>query len=82
MNETPVIVKKGSIKTQVTAGNKYYWCSCGLSKNQPFCDSSHKGTSFKPVEYRAEETKIVGFCGCKYTKNAPLCDGYHKQLLD
>ena len=82
MDKMPVVAKKGSIKIEVEIGTKYYWCSCGLSKSQPFCDGSHSGTNFSPVEYIANETKILGFCGCKYTKNAPLCDGYHKQLLD
>jgi CDGSH iron-sulfur domain-containing protein 3 len=62
----------------VEAGNTYYWCACGESKTQPFCDGSHKETPFRPVKYEAVENKTVYFCGCKSTQNAPLCDGSHK----
>lgn len=62
----------------VEAGKSYFWCSCGLSKKQPFCDGSHTGTSFSPLRYDATESKQVFFCGCKVTKSAPLCDGSHK----
>ena len=58
----------------------YWWCACGKSKSQPFCDGSHKGTEFTPMKYTASETKKVHFCACKQTKNAPLCDGTHKSL--
>lgn len=64
---------------EVEAGKDYYWCACGLSKNQPFCDGSHKGTSFSPVKFAAAKAEKVYFCGCKQTKNSPLCDGSHKQ---
>lgn len=64
---------------EVEAGKDYYWCSCGLSKNQPFCDGSHKSTSFSPVKFAATKAEKVYFCGCKQTKNPPLCDGSHKQ---
>jgi CDGSH-type Zn-finger protein len=62
----------------VESGKSYFWCSCGQSKKQPFCDGSHSGTSFAPVKYEATESKKVFFCGCKTTKNQPLCDGSHK----
>ncbi len=62
----------------VESGKSYFWCSCGQSKKQPFCDGSHSGTSFAPVKYEATESKKVFFCGCKATKNQPLCDGSHK----
>lgn len=78
MSELPKIFKQGSMRIEVKQGDKYYWCSCGLSNNQPFCDGSHKDTNFSPVLYVAEEDKTVGFCGCKYTKNTPICDGSHK----
>ena len=58
----------------------YYWCSCGLSKNQPYCDGAHKGTDFTPLEFTVEEEKQVALCLCKRTGNAPFCDGAHKNL--
>ncbi len=64
----------------VTAGKSYWWCACGKSKTQPFCDGSHKGSTFSPKEFVAMENTTVYFCGCKHTKNSPLCDGSHKKL--
>jgi len=64
----------------VEAGKTYYWCSCGLSKQQPFCDGSHKGTAFSPLPFTAEKSGTVYFCGCKHSKTGALCDGSHKGL--
>ena len=66
--------------TDVAEGKTYYWCACGLSKNQPFCDGSHKTTSISPVKFESDSDKTVYFCGCKKTGNAPLCDGSHKKM--
>ena len=63
----------------VTADKTYFWCACGLSKKQPFCDGSHNGGEFTPVVFEAKETKTLFFCGCKETKNQPLCDGSHSK---
>jgi len=63
----------------VESGKDYWWCACGQSKNQPFCDGSHKGSGFTPKKYSAAESKTVYFCGCKASANAPLCDGTHKK---
>jgi CDGSH-type Zn-finger protein len=68
------------ILVDVEAGNSYWWCACGLSKSQPFCDGSHKVTAFTPVEYKAEKSGKVFFCTCKRSARRPLCDGSHKQL--
>ena len=76
----PKIAQKSPFGVQVEAGKAYFWCACGQSKNQPFCDGSHKGSSFTPVQYKADATKQVWFCGCKHTKNRPLCDGTHSRL--
>jgi CDGSH-type Zn-finger protein len=65
---------------ELTAGEEKYWCACGLSNNQPFCDGSHQTTSFTPVAFKAEETKTAYLCMCKRTKNAPYCDGSHTKL--
>ncbi|MDH5601758.1 MAG: CDGSH iron-sulfur domain-containing protein [Gammaproteobacteria bacterium] len=64
---------------EVEEGKSYYWCSCGRSKSQPFCDGSHKGTDFQPVEFTAEKNETVYFCGCKKTGNVPFCDGSHNK---
>ena len=64
---------------EVEAGKSYYWCSCGKSKTQPFCDGSHQGMTFTPVEYKATESKTVYFCGCKKSANQPMCDGSHSK---
>ena len=69
----------GPIAAEVEKDKSYYWCSCGQSKNQPFCDGSHKGTEFTPVAYKAEETKKIFFCACKQTNNQPFCDGSHNK---
>ena len=61
----------------VTAGNAYFWCACGLSESQPFCDGAHKDTGFTPLRFNATEDDKIFFCGCKATSNQPLCDGSH-----
>lgn len=73
----PVRVSDTPYAVDVEAGKSYFWCSCGLSANQPFCDGSHKGSEFVPVKYQAADSKKVFFCGCKATKAQPLCDGSH-----
>ena len=65
------------IGLDVIEEKSYYWCSCGKSSNQPFCDGSHKGTEFKSFVYKADQSKKVFFCTCKQTKDQPLCDGSH-----
>jgi CDGSH-type Zn-finger protein len=63
---------------EVEEGKSYFWCACGLSKKQPFCDGAHKDSGFAPVKFEATESKKVFFCGCKSTLAQPLCDGSHK----
>ena len=70
---------ESAIAVDVEHGKSYYWCSCGKSSKQPFCDGSHKGTEFNPVAYKAEETKKMFFCACKQTNNSPFCDGSHNK---
>ena len=67
------------IEVEVELGKSYFWCSCGKSSKQPFCNGSHKGSEFNPIAYKAEETKKVFFCVCKQTGNQPFCDGSHKK---
>jgi len=76
----PVIAEKNCIYADVEEGKTYFWCACGLSKNQPFCDGSHSTTNIKPVLYKATATRKMGFCGCKHTKLAPFCDSSHSKL--
>ena len=61
-------------------GQEVYWCACGRSKSQPYCDGSHKGTPFTPLAHKAEEAKEVWFCMCRRTSTPPFCDGSHKHL--
>jgi len=76
----PVIAQKSPYPVEVEAGKSYFWCSCGLSANQPFCDGSHKSGDLRPVKFEATETKTVYFCGCKHSANPVLCDGSHHKL--
>jgi len=76
----PVIAAKLPIEVEVEGGQSYWWCSCGRSANQPFCDGSHSGTSFSPVEYVAPRTRKIWLCACKKTQKGPLCDGAHNAL--
>ena len=77
---SPVIAQKAPYKTTTEAGKAYWWCSCGKSAKQPFCDGSHKGSEFSPVKFEAEKDGDVWFCGCKHSARSPMCDGAHKAL--
>lgn len=77
--EKPVIAKKSPYVLNNEPGN-YFWCACGKSSKQPFCDGSHKGSSFTPVKVVIEEEGKNAWCGCKHTKNPPFCDGSHAKL--
>ena len=68
-----------AIAVEVEKNKSYFWCSCGLSSKQPFCDGSHKNTEFRPVKFIADETKKMFFCTCKQTNNQPFCDGSHNK---
>lgn len=76
----PVIAQKSPIAVAVEAGKSYWWCACGKSATQPFCDGAHAGSGFTPVEYRAEQSGTVYFCGCKHSASGALCDGSHAAL--
>ncbi len=80
MMEKAIIAGRAPIKVSVEAGESYWWCACGRSASQPFCDGSHEGTGIQPVEYVAEKSTTKFFCACKATKNPPLCDGTHRNL--
>lgn len=76
----PMCAQKGPYEIQVEAGRAYFWCACGRSQKQPFCDGSHSGTGIQPVRYKAEQAETVFFCGCKSTQDRPFCDGTHNTL--
>lgn len=79
---SPVVAANSPAKVQLTAGEKYAFCACGRSSNQPFCDGSHKGTGLTPLVFTADADKEAFLCRCKHTANAPFCDGTHKRYSE
>lgn len=75
----PVSPQNSPYAVEVEQGKTYFWCTCGQSKSQPFCDGSHQSTEFTPVKFTAEKTETVYLCGCKKTGDAPFCDGTHNK---
>lgn len=76
----PIIAALSPKKVNLDQGKTYYFCTCGCSSNQPFCDGSHAGTEFKPQPFTAKETTDAYLCQCKHSANSPYCDGSHKQF--
>ena len=75
-----MIAKKGPYALELESG-EYWWCACGRSQNQPFCDGSHQGTGFQPVSLKLDSRNKVWLCGCKHSADKPFCDGAHKQFI-
>ena len=75
----PVVAATKPVVMELEAGT-HYWCACGRSSNQPFCDGSHAGTDFEPMAFTLEAKKRVALCTCKRTGNGPFCDGSHKHV--
>jgi mannose-6-phosphate isomerase-like protein (cupin superfamily) len=82
MMPDPMIARRKPYLVEVQSGKTYRWCACGRSKKQPFCDGSHQGTDFEPLQWTAEETGDRLFCACKHTRSQPFCDGAHNSLSD
>ena len=78
--DKPQPAGKAPMMTDLEQGNRYAWCSCGRSDNQPWCNGAHRGTDFAPKMFEAETTGKTAMCTCKQTKNPPYCDGSHTQL--
>ena len=76
----PHIGGRAPVAVDVEAGKSYWWCACGLSKSQPFCDGSHKTTAFTPLEFKTDKPEKISFCTCKQSGRKPRCDGSHKKL--
>jgi CDGSH-type Zn-finger protein len=75
----PIAAQKSPFVQKMEPGT-FWWCACGRSKAQPFCDGSHKGTGLAPKKTDLAEARTVAWCGCKHSKSAPFCDGSHSRL--
>jgi CDGSH-type Zn-finger protein len=80
MSEDALIAQKEPYAVELDQGRTYYWCACGRSKAQPFCDGSHQGTGLEPLAFTAEKSGTAYLCGCKRTVKPPFCDGTHNSL--
>jgi len=78
-DEKPVVASRMPAVIKLEAG-EYWWCSCGKSSKQPFCDGSHTGSSFTPQKVVIEEAKKVALCNCKHSSDRPFYDGVHSRL--
>lgn len=76
----PEIADRKPAVVSLTEGEKYFFCSCGKSAKQPFCDGSHKDTDFKPMVFTSEKSGDAYLCQCKHSNKLPYCDGSHKNL--
>lgn len=75
-----IVAQKAPYGAELEAGKTYYWCACGRSAKQPFCDGSHKAVGMTPLAFTAEKTGTAWLCGCKHSKAAPYCDGSHRRF--
>jgi CDGSH-type Zn-finger protein len=80
MSSEPVIGGRAPVVVDLVAGETYWWCRCGRSQAQPFCDGTHEGTGIEPLEWSVTRNRRVQLCTCKQTKSPPICDGSHERL--
>jgi CDGSH-type Zn-finger protein len=80
MAEEPVVAQTSPYQVELVEGQTYFYCRCGRSKEQPFCDGSHEGTGIEPLEFVAPSTGTFNLCGCKATDDEPWCDGTHNVI--
>jgi len=80
MADDPVIAQKGPYQVDLQEGKTYFWCACGKSSKQPFCDGSHKGSGLEPLRFVAASSGTFNVCGCKASDDKPFCDGTHNVL--
>ncbi len=80
MSTKPKIGGREPVLVELVAGETYWWCRCGRSQSQPFCDGSHEGTGIEPMEWVAKRSGMINFCTCKRTARAPICDNSHLKL--
>lgn len=78
--DKPQIADRSPIAVELEGGKDYFFCACGLSAKQPFCDGSHKGTDFTPLRFSTEQSGEKWLCRCKHSGNLPYCDGTHKKV--
>jgi CDGSH-type Zn-finger protein len=80
MSDEAIVAQTGPYQVELTEGQEYWFCRCGRSKTQPFCDGSHEGTSFTPLQFTVDHTGTFNLCGCKATDDEPFCDGTHNVI--
>jgi CDGSH-type Zn-finger protein len=80
MAEEAVVAQQSPYQVELTEGKPYFYCRCGRSQNQPFCDGSHKDTGIEPLRFTVDHTGTFNICGCKTTDDEPYCDGSHLML--
>lgn len=78
----PVVANNKPVPVELEEGKTYFFCTCGMSSGQPFCDGSHKGSGMAPKPFKAEKSGKAFLCQCKSTDNAPFCDGSHSSIPD
>lgn len=81
MSDEAIVADTKPVVGKLAAG-EYWWCACGRSKNQPYCDGSHAGTGFEPLRFELATEKNCALCTCKRTENGPFCDGSHKKISE